>query len=162
MTDAPLGFWRIATDQPDRPALYADADGQTYTFGDLHARANQVANGLRAMGLTAGDTVAVALPNTVQYFEVVLGCVQIGLYCTPINWHLVGPEIAYIVDDTEAKVAIVHERFAEAVTAAGAEIDKSEVRLPEGALRDLGEYEIAIQVHGDVMAAVAIAVIPEE
>jgi large subunit ribosomal protein L9 len=51
--------------------------------------------------------------------------------------------------------------IAEAITAAGCEVDKSEVRLPEGALRDLGEYEIAIQVHGDVFAAVAIAVIPE-
>lgn len=51
--------------------------------------------------------------------------------------------------------------IAEAVTAAGCEVDKSEVRLPEGALRDLGEYEVAIQVHGDVFAAVAIAVIPE-
>ena len=51
--------------------------------------------------------------------------------------------------------------IAEAVTAAGCEIDKAEVRLPEGALRQLGEYEIAIQVHGEVMAAVAIAVIPE-
>ncbi|MEM6582351.1 MAG: 50S ribosomal protein L9 [Pseudomonadota bacterium] len=51
--------------------------------------------------------------------------------------------------------------IAEAVTAAGAEVDKSEVRLPEGALRELGEYEISIQVHGDVTASVAIAVIPE-
>jgi large subunit ribosomal protein L9 len=51
--------------------------------------------------------------------------------------------------------------IADAVTAAGCEVDKSEVRLPEGALRELGEFEIAIQVHGDVFAAVAIAVIPE-
>jgi large subunit ribosomal protein L9 len=51
--------------------------------------------------------------------------------------------------------------IAEAIAAAGAEVDKSEVRLPEGPLRELGEYEIAIQVHGDVIAAVAIAVIPE-
>jgi large subunit ribosomal protein L9 len=51
--------------------------------------------------------------------------------------------------------------IAEAVTAAGCDIDKSEVRLPEGALRELGEYEVAIQVHGDVTAMVAIAVIPE-
>jgi len=51
--------------------------------------------------------------------------------------------------------------IAEAVTAAGCDVDKSEVRLPEGALRDLGEYEITIQVHGDVTAMVAIAVIPE-
>jgi large subunit ribosomal protein L9 len=51
--------------------------------------------------------------------------------------------------------------IADAVTAAGCEIDKSEVRLPEGALRELGEYEIAIQVHGDVTAMVAVAVVPE-
>ncbi len=51
--------------------------------------------------------------------------------------------------------------IAEAVTAAGCEVDKSEVRLPEGALREVGEYEIAIQVHGDVIAAVAVAVVPE-
>jgi large subunit ribosomal protein L9 len=51
--------------------------------------------------------------------------------------------------------------IAAAVTAAGCDIDKAEVRLPEGALRDLGEYEVAIQVHGDVTAMVVIAVIPE-
>ena len=51
--------------------------------------------------------------------------------------------------------------IAEAVTAAGCDVDKSEVRLPEGALRELGEYEVTIQVHGDVTAMVAIAVIPE-
>ena len=51
--------------------------------------------------------------------------------------------------------------IAEAVCAAGCTVDKAEVRLPEGALRDLGEYEIAIQVHGDVTAMVNIAVIPE-
>ncbi len=51
--------------------------------------------------------------------------------------------------------------IADAVTAARAEIDKAEVRLPEGALRELGEYEIAIQVHGDVTAMVNVAVVPE-
>ncbi len=51
--------------------------------------------------------------------------------------------------------------IAEAVSAAGCDIDKSEVRLPEGALRELGEYEVNIQVHGEVTAMVAIAFIPE-
>ena len=51
--------------------------------------------------------------------------------------------------------------IAEAVTAAGCDVDKSEVRLPEGALRELGEFEIAVQLHGDVSASVAVAVIPE-
>ncbi len=51
--------------------------------------------------------------------------------------------------------------IAEAIVALGCEVDKSEVRLPEGSLRELGEYEIAIQVHGEVTAMVALAVIAE-
>lgn len=51
--------------------------------------------------------------------------------------------------------------IADAVTAAGVTIDKAEVRLPEGALRETGEYEIDIQVHGDVTASVAVAVVAE-
>lgn len=51
--------------------------------------------------------------------------------------------------------------IAAAVTAAGCEIDKAEVKLPDGALRDLGEYSIAVQLHADVMTDVTIAVVPE-
>jgi large subunit ribosomal protein L9 len=51
--------------------------------------------------------------------------------------------------------------IADAIVALGCEVDKSEVRLPSGALRELGEYEIAIQIHGDVTALIALAVIQE-
>lgn len=51
--------------------------------------------------------------------------------------------------------------IAEAITARGVEVDKSEVRLPSGALRELGAYEIAIQIHGDVTVTVNLSVIPE-
>jgi large subunit ribosomal protein L9 len=51
--------------------------------------------------------------------------------------------------------------IAEAIVALGCEVDKSEVRLPSGALREVGEYAIAIQVHGDVTASITVAVIPE-
>ena len=51
--------------------------------------------------------------------------------------------------------------IADAITAAGANVDKSEVRLPEGALRAIGEYEIAIQLHAEVTATVNVAVIGE-
>jgi large subunit ribosomal protein L9 len=52
--------------------------------------------------------------------------------------------------------------IADAVTAAGCDVDKSEVRLPEGALHELGEYEITIHVHGKVNATVNLSVIPED
>ncbi len=51
--------------------------------------------------------------------------------------------------------------IADAVAAAGAEVDKSEVRLPEGALRAIGEYDIAIQLHPEVTAIVKLAVVGE-
>jgi len=48
-----------------------------------------------------------------------------------------------------------------AVVALGCEVDKSEIRLPEGPLRELGEYEIAVQLHGDITAMVSVAVVAE-
>ena len=51
--------------------------------------------------------------------------------------------------------------IAEAITALGCAVDKSEVRLPKGPLRELGGYEIAIQVHGDITAMVTVAVVAD-
>ena len=51
--------------------------------------------------------------------------------------------------------------LAEAITAAGVEVSKSEVRMPEGPIREIGSYEIAIQVHSDVIQNVAVTVVAE-
>ncbi len=52
--------------------------------------------------------------------------------------------------------------IADAVNAAGAEVLKSEVRLPEGALRHLGEFAIDIQLHSDVTASLTLTIAAEE
>ena len=52
--------------------------------------------------------------------------------------------------------------IAEAVTAAGFELERSEVSLPEGPIRNLGEYEIDLLLHSDVVAKVKIAVVAEQ
>lgn len=51
--------------------------------------------------------------------------------------------------------------IADAVTAAGVEITKSEVRLPNGVIRSLGEYAISIQLHSDVITTVNVVVAAE-
>lgn len=51
--------------------------------------------------------------------------------------------------------------IAEALTAAGCETDKAEVRLPDGAIRELGEYEIMIQLHAEVATTANIAIVAE-
>ncbi len=48
--------------------------------------------------------------------------------------------------------------ISEAISALGTEVTKSEVKLPEGALRQLGEYDIDVQLHADVMVAVKVIV----
>ena len=52
--------------------------------------------------------------------------------------------------------------IADAISAAGVAVVKSEVRLPEGALRNTGTYEIAVSVHSDVSTVVTIEVVGEE
>ncbi|MBR9866598.1 MAG: 50S ribosomal protein L9 [Oceanospirillales bacterium] len=51
--------------------------------------------------------------------------------------------------------------IADAITASGIEVAKHEVRLPEGALRHTGEFEVAIQLHPEVTATVGIVVVGE-
>jgi large subunit ribosomal protein L9 len=51
--------------------------------------------------------------------------------------------------------------IADAITTAGIAVTKTEVRLPNGALRNTGEYKIALQLHSDVMAEVALTVVAE-
>ena len=52
--------------------------------------------------------------------------------------------------------------IADAISAAGVAVVKSEVRLPEGALRNTGSYEIAVVVHSDVSTIVNIEVVEAE
>src|SRR5206468_4099971 len=119
---ADLGFWAIAADDPGHLAL-VEADGRETTAGDLLAGGNQVARGLQAMGLQKGDVVAALLPNRREMVELVLGATQIGLYLTPINYHLTGPEVAYIVDISEVKIFVVDERYADVAAKALEELN---------------------------------------
>ena len=116
-----IGFWTHAEQQPDRPAII-DHDGTSLTYGELNRRANRLAHGLQSQGLKAGDAVAVTLGNEPAFLEVALAAAQIGLYLTPINVRLTGPEMAHILDDCRAKVWIVGERVDAAARQAAADL----------------------------------------
>lgn len=51
--------------------------------------------------------------------------------------------------------------IAEVITKAGVKVEKSEVKLPQGTLRETGEYEIDVQLHVDVTQTVTLTVIAE-
>ncbi|MHB8453078.1 MAG: AMP-binding protein, partial [Mycobacteriales bacterium] len=111
-----LGFWNVAEREPDRVAVI-DAAHVSYGYGELAARAHQVVHGFRSLGLATGDVVAMLLPNEVDTVVLTLATSEAGLYLAPINYHLVGEEVAYIVADSGARVFVAHERFAAAAEA---------------------------------------------
>ncbi|RDV25608.1 50S ribosomal protein L9 [Alteromonas aestuariivivens] len=51
--------------------------------------------------------------------------------------------------------------IADAITAAGVEVSKAEVKLPTGTLRETGEYDVDLQLHSDVMAVAKVVIIAE-
>jgi long-chain acyl-CoA synthetase len=116
-----MGFWALARDEPGHLALVTP-DGDEVRAGQLLASSNQLAHGLRALELEVGDVVAAVLPNGREFIELYLACLQAGWYLVPINHHLVGPEIAYILGDSEAKVVVAHARFADEARAAAEEV----------------------------------------
>ncbi|MGN5631980.1 acyl-CoA synthetase, partial [Streptomyces sp. AC154] len=135
MNQPPNGFWAQATAEPDRTILIAP-DGEDWTAGRLHADANRMVHGLRAAGLEEGDSFAVVLPNGVEFLTAYLAASQAGFYLVPVNHHLMGPEIAWIVSDSGAKVLIAHERFTDAATAAA-----DEAKLPTSHRYGVGDVE---------------------
>ena len=48
--------------------------------------------------------------------------------------------------------------IADAITAAGVEVNKSEVRMPEGPIREIGSFDIAISLHSEVETAITVVV----
>jgi long-chain acyl-CoA synthetase len=119
--DAVTGFWALAEAAPERLALVTP-DGRELTGGELLARSRQLAHGLRAAGLQRGDVVAYVLPNGAELLALVLACMETGLYVVPVNTHLAAPEIAYIVDDSEASLVVGHERFGDVCRDAADEV----------------------------------------
>jgi long-chain acyl-CoA synthetase len=118
---APVGFWSFAVADPDRIAVIT-AHGEQVTAGELLAEVNRLTHGLRAHGLSRGDAVAAVLPNCREYLVLYLACLQAGLYMVPVNTHLLGPEIAYIVANSDSKVFVAHESFADVCEGAAAEL----------------------------------------
>ncbi len=118
---ADLGFWALAQAEPGHLALVTPEGGEV-AAGDLLAGCNRLVHGLRALGVEQGDAVAAVLPNCRELIELYLACLQAGWYLVPINHHLVSPEIAHIAGDSEARVLVAHERFADAARAAATEL----------------------------------------
>lgn len=105
--------------QPDKMAVM-ETSGRSRTFGELNANANRLVRLMRDHGLKAGDAVAIICSNRVEFPEVLFATLRGGFRLTPVNWHLKPDEMAYVVDNCEAKALFADTRIAGVADAAAA------------------------------------------
>jgi long-chain acyl-CoA synthetase len=96
----------IASSQPDKPAVIMAPSGEVVTYGELDSRSNQLAHLLRAEGLVIGDHYAIFMENHKRYIECEAAGERSGLFYTCVNSYLTVDEVAYIVNDCQAKAFI--------------------------------------------------------
>ena len=98
---------RVAIANPDKLAAVFLPSGRRVTFGELDRSANQAANALRALGARRSDCVVFCVENDPLLLALTLGAQRIGLYYALVSTKAAGSELAYILEDSQARWALL-------------------------------------------------------
>ncbi len=99
------------------------------SYGAWNERASRLANALLALGLVKGDRVALLAFNAIEWLEIYVALARAGLVAVPINFRLIGAEVAYIVQHSEARACIVQEDMRAVVEGIRAELPLDAARF---------------------------------
>ncbi len=128
---------------PDKPAYIMAGSGETVTYAELDARANQGAHLIRSLGLKRQDGIAVMMDNSPRYLEIMWAAERTGVYCTCISSKLSVAEAAYIIRDGNCRALIVSRGTAECAAALLPEIGDLTRYIVDGDLDGFDGYEAA-------------------
>jgi O-succinylbenzoate-CoA ligase len=101
---------------PQNEAFVEFERDRRFTYAELNQRCNRIADGLLAQGIEPGDRVAALLKNGIEFVETYFALAKIGAVMVPVNWRLVGPEIAYILADSGSRALVFDADFDAVVT----------------------------------------------
>lgn len=90
---------------------------RSLSYAQWDARKNRLANALLGLGLAPGDRVALLAYNCAEWMEIYAALAAADLVAVPINFRLTAPEIAYIVQDSEARGVIAQDELCERIDA---------------------------------------------
>src|ERR1044071_8594289 len=124
MTAAPMPdiLSVYASTQPGKLAVVDDRPGAgvfTWTYAELEAEANRLANTLASLGVRSGDKLIWCGPNSPQVVAIVNAARKLGAVAVPLNYRLTPEEAAYIVTDSDACAAYVDAEYAHLIPAPG-------------------------------------------
>jgi malonyl-CoA/methylmalonyl-CoA synthetase len=86
-----------------REQIALEFEGRQFTFGDIDRRSNRVANYLLHQGFVTGDRLCVYLANCVEFIDLYLACVKLGVIFVPVNILYRDREITHISADAEPR-----------------------------------------------------------
>jgi fatty-acyl-CoA synthase len=95
---------------PDKAAVIFE--DQPMTYKTINDESNRVARYLQSIGLKKGDRVAILALNCPEYIYLYFAVAKLGLILVPLNFRLVGPELAYQLNDSGARFLLFHDVFA--------------------------------------------------
>ncbi|MBT2640762.1 fatty acid--CoA ligase [Bacillus sp. ISL-41] len=102
---------------PNKEALYDVRRNVRFTYSEWNDEVNRLANALLAEGVKKGDRVSTFTFNTEELGTTFFACAKIGAVFNPINFRLMGEEVAFILSDARPKV-VIFEKAVEPVIAA--------------------------------------------
>ena len=82
-----------------------------WTFAEVDAAANRIAQGLASLGIARGDRVACLTRHGADCTLLLVAASRLGAVCAPLNWRLAGPEVEYVVRHSEARFLLVDREF---------------------------------------------------
>ena len=97
----------------EKEAIRDLGTGRSFTYGELHARADALAAYMASVGVGRGDRVAVLAQNGVEFFDVQFACARTGAICVLLNWRLTVTELEYILNDSSPLLLIHDATFTE-------------------------------------------------
>ncbi|MFC6886877.1 MULTISPECIES: long-chain-fatty-acid--CoA ligase [Actinomadura] len=140
------GLTRVLRDRAERhPDRVAFVAGDTaITYRDFDRRADQAAAALAAAGVGHGDRVAILDKNSLEYAEQLFGAARIGAVQVPVNYRLAPDEVAYIVNNAQARVFLVGPEFVPVLDAIAGKLEHTAHLIVIGgeghAYRDYAEW----------------------
>src|SRR5436853_1732779 len=78
------------------------------SYGELAALANRAGNALRAQGVSRGDRVLIALPDSAEFVAAFFGAAKIGALAVPVNPFARSSDYIHYLENSEPQAAIVH------------------------------------------------------
>lgn len=104
---------RNLTERGDKVALYTS--DREMTFRQISDEVNQIGNALQKLNVRAGEVVGIAAPDSAEWVTAFFGIIKIGAVALGINTLLKPYEYDYILNDSRARVLIVHESLLPAI-----------------------------------------------